>query len=115
MPVKTTGVEWKKFYTDKKVWGDGSSHEDEQITIDGEEWDGAGISLTEVSDDSLIVLTGGFYFKDLDSYSRGGESFEKVFRAWKKTQGNTIVVCSCPNDKVEAVKKAILDAGGKIS
>lgn len=114
MTIKITGVEWKKFYNDKSIWSDGAWHEDELITVDGEEAT-CDTDLGKVADDVAISLDGGVYFKNDESYSRGGENLEKIFRAWKKKQGDTVIVCSCPNDKVEAVKKAIKDAGGKIS
>lgn len=39
MATKTTGAEFKAFYSDKAWWPDGTWHEDEEVSIDGAQVD----------------------------------------------------------------------------
>ena len=111
MTVKTTGAEWKRFYSDKTVWTDGSFHEDDEIVVDGALWDW-GNDLMEVSDSAILALSGGtIYSGESDAF---GQSTEACFRQWRKRQNTTFILCEAPKDRVAEVEAAIVAAGGRV-
>lgn len=110
--VKTTGIEWKRFYSDKQFWPDGVWHDDEFITIDGENAN-PDTCLSEVPDEAKMTIDGGFVmFPDSDGE---GPSLESYFKKWRKAQNTEFFVCEAPKDKSDAIRQAIKDAGGKIA
>lgn len=83
--MKTTGAEWKRFYTDESIWAEGVWHEDEQIEINGKPRDDEG-SLDDVSDSDIILLMGGVLVTEsANTYP----SLETVFKKWRKSQSIT--------------------------
>ena len=110
MATKTTGAEFKAFYGDKKWWPDGMWHEDEEITIDGslppDDFD-----LSSIADGARMVLANG-YVTNEENDELG--SFEGYFRRWRKKQTTTFLAVEVPHEKAEAVKAAIIAAGGKV-
>lgn len=113
MTVKTSGAQWKKFYSDTSIWPepDGSSwHEDEEITINGVDVDGE-TDLTDVDDNARMTIKGGvLYFNEV----RQDISLEGMFRRWLRAQNNVILVVESPKELAEAVKTAVAAAGGKV-
>lgn len=79
--IKTTGEEFKKFYTDKTVWFDDSCYHDElELFVDGclvvnES------QIANISDASKVVLEAGCFFS---SKSVEPEDLLTVFRRWKR-------------------------------
>ena len=111
MMVKVTGSEWKRFYGDKETWPEGSWHEDEEITVDGEVPDDD-FDLSEIPDSSMLRVSGGTVH--LTDQAREGPSLEAHFKKWRKQQNTTVLVVGVPTECLEAVRSAIAAAGGKI-
>lgn len=111
MATKTTGAEFKSFYSDKAWWPEGVWHEDEEITIEGEA-PADDFDLSDVADDARMVLAFGYVAND-----EGDElgSFEGYFRKWRKKQTTAFLVVEIQLDMVGAVKAAIIAAGGKVN
>lgn len=110
MATKTTGAEFKAFYSDKTWWPEGVWHEDEEITIEGEP-PADDFDLSEVADDVRMVLANGYVTND-----KGDElgSFDGYFRKWRKKQTTAFLAVEVPLDKVDSVKAAIIAACGKV-
>lgn len=111
MTSKTTGAEWKLFYSDKEFWKDGTYHDDEQIVIDGKNASDHDIDLDAISDSAVVSISGGVVLsKDDDDIG----SLENLFKKWRKNQIVTIFMVEAPNERAEEVKAAIMGAGGVI-
>lgn len=111
MAVKTTGAEFKRFYDDKAFWPEGTWHEDEIMTVDGEEQDD-GFDVDDLRNESVVRIEGGIVFgPQFDDQNE--PSFEGYFKRWRKLQTTATFVVTCDIAKVEAVKSAVKAAGGK--
>jgi hypothetical protein len=107
--VKITGAEWKRFYTDDEAWPDGAWHDGEEITIDGLASDD--VDLSDVPDSAIIKLYGGvMYMNDTED----GPSLEAYFKRWRKRQSTTVLIVEVANELADAVRDAIVAAGGKV-
>lgn len=111
MSVKMTGKQWKVFYADSEYWPEGRYHDDQIVHLNGKPSnlpvsDHLGIKDT----DEVSVVYGDVMDKgavlvgDLVDYAQ--EWLDKV----TKTQ----MLIQCPDDKVEAVIKAVMAAGGEV-
>ncbi len=58
MAMKTTGAEFKAFCSDDKWWPEGTWHEDEEVTVNGE-YPPEDFDLSSVEDCAQLVLSGG--------------------------------------------------------
>lgn len=112
MTTKMTGAEWKRFYADPEAWPDGAWHDDEHITVNGQDAaETPGIDYTAIPDDAAMTIHGGAYFPD--SKSDDTDSLEGHFKKWRKRQTTVSFVVECPKGKEAAVRAAIKAAGGK--
>lgn len=112
MSTKTSGAEFKKFYSDKLLWEDGTYHEDEEITIDGTVIDSNEHDLLFLSDNARVTLSGG-YVKTDDGMDLG--SFESYFKKWRREQDTVVLLVTVKKEALKAVKVAIINAGGAIT
>lgn len=110
MAVKTSGAEWKRYYTDTSVWPDGWWHEHEEITVDGVTDEERAPS--EIEDGAVVVIKGGIIFKG--GYDSPGMSVEDHFRKWRKTQTTEFLIVEVSKNQAEHVVSAIVKASGKI-
>jgi hypothetical protein len=110
MTTRTTGAEYKRFMADDTWWPAGAYHEDESIDVDGIALDGD-TNVLDLSDTAEIVIDGGIVF---DANGSDLAGFEAFFRKWKRAQSTVTMTVEVPRDKVDAVKRAIIKAGGKI-
>lgn len=108
MATKATGAEFKLFYNNEKLW-QGKWHEDEEVTVDGVLAD-AEFDLSTVADESRLTISHGYVANEAGD-DLG--SFEGYFRKWRKAQATAFLAVEVPLDKVDAVKAAIIKAGGK--
>ena len=108
--VKVKGIEWKRFYAE--AWPEGVWHECEEITIDGIE-PPDDFDLSAVDDGAQITLAGGIVHLDFDGTIEG-PSLETYFKRWRKRQTTTVIVVEVPHESAEAVRAAIVAAGGKV-
>ena len=119
MMVKRTGHEWNSFYKDETAWPKGAWHEDETIKVDGKVVD-EDFDLTDVRATAEVSLSGGIvYFDnplvaDYFDQTQNAPSLEAHFKQWRKRQNTTNMVVEVANEKAEAVRAAIVAAGGKV-
>ena len=111
MSIKTTGAEWNAFYADKEAWPKGAWHEDEDLTIDGK-WAGEDYDLANIAPAAAVSVSGGIVY--LDGAGAEGPSLESHFRTWRKKQSTARFSCEAPINLADAVKAAIVAAGGKV-
>lgn len=114
--IKSTGKEFKKFYIEE--WPPNHWHEEEIIIVNNKE-------LSEEDYDNLAEIVSNFKDTDIIKISDGvvykGDSeeicsFEKFFNNWKKRSSKTYLLVVIDNNKIkiENLKKAIIESGGKI-
>jgi hypothetical protein len=108
--IKTTGAEFKRFYSDATTWPDDVWHDDECVLVDGGAWDHPegyeaipDAAKVEVSDGGVYGLPNN---KEI--------SFEGYFKQWRKRQTTTTFLVECDLTKVDEVKAAVKAAGGKV-
>lgn len=107
--IKTTGIEFKRFYNDKTIWLDGMCHEDEVLLVDGA-YPGE-LPYESIPDDAVVTIQDGGVFGLSDEKDT---SFENFFRLWQKRGELRTLVVECPVDQLEAVKAAVHAAGGVV-
>ena len=90
MSIKTTGKEFKAYYSDPVFWPDGRFHDDGRIIVNGDEE----TDPMEAADDATIVIDGGTVYDG--NYSNEGESMQAHFRRWRKAQTVEFVVVEIP-------------------
>ena len=111
MTVKMTGAEWKLFYSDEAAWPKDAYYQDEELTVDGAEWDWE-IDIMSVSDDAVLRISGGVVILKEDDDNN--PSLEAHFKRWRKRQNTAFLSCEAPKDRVADVVAAIIAAGGKV-
>lgn len=109
--VKTTGAVWNLFYADKTAWPEGSYHDDTLLAINGKE-DPDG-ELEKLPLDATVEIRCGYVRFPDDSDADLGEHFTK-WQADQLGQGVAIGAFRVSKDKLEAVRQAILAAGGEL-
>lgn len=110
MTTKTTGAEWKRFYADKTFWPDGHWHDDEYITVNGEE-PPEDFDLGEVADNASLTIHAGCVF---DTAGDSVASLEGHFKKWHKLQTTASVVVEFPKDKLDELKALVKTIGAKV-
>lgn len=110
--TNTTGIEWKRFYADKKAWPKDAYHEDELITVNGKLVDEFSFDPTKVQDSDRITLEGGMWFPDADSEDT--DSLEGHFKKWRKSQSTEVICVEVQKDKACEIRKLITKSGGKV-
>ena len=109
--VKTTGAEWKRFYTDPTAWPDGAWHEEEEITIDGEPAH-EDADLNDVADSASMTISGGIVFMTNDADE--GPTMETHFKRWRKLQNTVFLAIEVPRELADSVALAVAAAGGRV-
>ena len=112
MTVKTTGAEFKRFYSDPSVWVDGAWHDDELVEVAGKNWDFSS-DIGTIPDGAVVVIVSGIFYKDANDEE--GCALAGVFRQWQKRQSTTVLIVDAPNDKLDAITSAIRAAGGSVA
>lgn len=115
MTVKMSGLEFKSFWNDKNAWpgNDGDTYvEDETISVgDIEHVDG--VETEDIKDTDIVKINGGYIYSTADT-SLDGKSLETHFKQWKKNKSKTTFIVECDRSIEDAVKAAIIAAGGKV-
>ena len=107
MTVKATGAEIQAFM--QSDWN-GCWMDDYVFEINGTEI-GSEFEEEELNpDDKVKIISGEIYDEEMSLVC----SLKSYFKRWRKKQAETVLVVSAPNDKLEAIKIAIAEAGGKI-
>lgn len=111
MAVKCTGAEYNAFI--ESDWENDAYMDDYSISVNGVEFNQFqedSIHHHEIKPSDKIVILAGCVYED-SKYIR---TLESHFKMWRKKQATAFLAVECPNDKLEAVKAAIVAAGGKI-
>lgn len=121
MSVKTTGFEFKTFYNDNEYWNklldaddkvNGEVYHDEmQLEVNGVQCDESFSIEDELKDEDAVVIRSGFIVSTSREMPLSMESF---FKAWRKEVDTAYVLIKVPKAKLEAVKVAVKEAGGKV-
>lgn len=110
--VKTTGAVWTQFYADETAWPQEAYHDDVLLKVAGKEV-GEGSDFSSFPADAEVeVITGYVELPD-----GTGTELSEHFIAWQKRQeaaGVVIGVFRVSADKLEAVRQAIVAAGGEL-
>ena len=112
MVTKTTGAEFKRFYSDTEYWPDDDGntfHEDEIVFVNGGEHDG---EYENMPDDALVTVVAGIVYSP--KFDCNEPSFEAYFKRWRKAQSSISIVVEIDRSKEEALRAAIKTIGGRI-
>jgi hypothetical protein len=108
--IKTTGAEWKAFMHDDPYWGEWA-FDDYSYNVNGHE---IGMDFDEdtLTDTDAVKVDGGYVYdqEDMDKT----DSLSAFFKRWRKQQTTDFLSVEVPKEKIEAVKAAIVAAGGKV-
>lgn len=110
--IKTTGAEWKAFHNDNAYWGE-FCVEDEAITVNGDSVDEYSFDVGTLKDADKVTVDGG-WVSDQARDSNKEYALEKFFRAWRKQQTTEFLSVEVSKEKADAVRAAIVAAGGKV-
>lgn len=112
MTVKTSGAEWKRFYSDSEFWPDGVTHTDGILTINGEVIDDDDYADSLIEASARVTISDGVVFLHEDDTD--GPTLEAYFKRWRKKQTTAYLVVEVIHEKVETVIQSIQQAGGKV-
>lgn len=110
--IKTTGAEWKTFNADNVYWGE-FYMEDEMVTVNGEPVDEHTLDVDTLADSDKLTVDGG-WVADQTPGSDKEYNLETFFRRWQKQQSTAFLAVEVPKEKVDAVREAIVAAGGRV-
>lgn len=120
MATKTTGAELKAFYSDDQYWrktpdsgSDDVWHEDLVLVVNGAEVDDHFSIEDDLKNDDQVTIVDGFVTSNIAGFKE--VSFESFFKAWRKKQNTAYLSVSVPKEKLEAVRAAIIAAGGSVA
>lgn len=118
--IKTTGKEYKAFYSDPSVWGQGDYYyEDAVFTRNGNPVDEDDEDPARWEDTDRITLMGGcLHYQGhggkRDPLKNDNKSMESVFRAWRKRQKTASLQVTLPPEKEALCVELLVRAGCKI-
>ena len=104
MSVKTTGIEFKKFYNDSSFWPTYACYKGAKIAVNGANWIDA---YEEIPDIAVVTICGGVIYGSEDPNK--GISFEGLFRKWRRHQTVTILAVEVSNDVLEDVLRRLAE------
>lgn len=118
MTTKTTGAEFKRFYSDPEYWPetekdgqDGPWHEDEIIEVDGQAR-GPDAELSDIADTAAVRIDGGAVYGS--RFKGDGPSLETYFKRWRKAQTTCTLVIECDIGKRDEIVAALKKLGAKV-
>lgn len=119
MATKTTGAELREFYNDDAYWqksGDGKSddvwHEELVLEVNGVEQSDDFSINEDLKEEDQVKIVYGQVLSTREGFA--DRSFESFFKAWRKQQSTAYLSVSVPKEKLDAVRAAIVAAGGSI-
>jgi len=110
--IKTTGAEWKAFNSDDKYWAD-FYLDDEVITVNDSDVDPYDYDPSKLADTDKVAIDGG-WVTDQTPGSSKEYSLATFFKTWRKQQTTEFLSVEVPKEKADAVRAAIVAAGGKV-
>lgn len=111
--IKTNGAEWKAFIADNTYWAE-FCVEDDVISVNGAHVDEYSFDLNTLADADKVTVDGG-WVTDQAANSNKEYSLDTFFRRWRKQQTTEFLSVEVPKEKAQAVKAAIVAAGGKVT
>lgn len=110
--IKTTGAEWKAFNADNVYWAE-FCVEEEVVAVNGFEVDPYSFEADTLADADKVTVDGGLVSDQADGSDKE-YSLDTFFRRWRKQQTTEFLSVEVPKEKAQAVKAAIVAAGGKV-
>lgn len=113
MATRTTGAEYKRFYSDPNAWPADSEtwNEDTILKVNGVELED--YDVERFADTDRIIIVSGIVLSDRWD-SDQAPSLESYFKRWKKAQDTVILTVQVSKELQAAVEKAIAEVGGKL-
>lgn len=109
--IKTIGSVWNKFYADKTAWPEGAYHDDTLLAINGKKEPDC--DYENLPQDAIVEIVSGYVMFEDGSDGDLAEHFKKWLD--KQTgQGTVYGAFSASTDKLEAIRAAIVAAGGTL-
>lgn len=112
MSVKTTGAEFKRFYSDDSFWPKDTWHEDESITVDGTPVP-EGEDLSVIPDSANVKVEGGVVCGP--QFDENEPSLESYFKRRRKMHTTASFVVECDIANIDKVKLAVRESGGRVT
>lgn len=109
--VKTTLAEYLAFSDDKKFWDGEVCWEDVDVMIGGIDEQDID-DIRKLPESTPVTIEGGFVYSNVRDM--GDMLSETYFKRWRKAQKTVFISVSAPKDRIDVVKAAIEEAGGKI-
>jgi hypothetical protein len=110
--IKTTGAEIKAFWNDQTYWGE-CAVEEEVVTVNGKEIAEGEFDTRDLLDNDRVTIDGGFVWDQRDEFEFDCD-LSTFFRRWRKQQTTAFLAVEVPKEKADAVRAAIVAAGGKV-
>jgi hypothetical protein len=109
--IKTTGAEWKAFLHDDAYWGEWA-FEDQCYIVNG---NSLGMDAHEdtFADTDAVKVDGGYVWDQAEG-SEKTSPLSAFFSKWRKQQTTEFLSVEVPKEKADAVRAAIVAAGGKV-
>lgn len=106
--ISMIGTTWKRFYNDPVAWPEGTYHDDYRVLINGV-WDQEADLIGVANDAKIQIECGVVLFYD-------GKVVDLLehYQAWEKRQTLGTGAFEAPLSKMDAVKAAIVAAGGTL-
>jgi hypothetical protein len=113
--MKVAGAEFKAFYNDPLYWPEKSDvyYDDVVFVVNGDPLSDEK-DPGQVADTDIVEFSGGVVMNS-PHYKSGREpSLDQYFRRWQKEQTTVRLVVECSRGGVDAIKAAVVAAGGKV-
>jgi len=104
-----SGVDFKKFYSDKKFWPEGVWHDDSVVTVNGEHDPDANLEI--VADDAIIRIESGYVMTAEDEEI---SPLATYYAKWAKEQAYRTVMVEIEHAKVSQLEALVSEIGGKV-
>ena len=113
MALNTTGAEFKRFYNDDVYWPqEGEAwHEDVELLVNDEKWN-ADAAYDTIPDQAKVKIVAGMMLGT--KFDGKDVTFETYFKRWRKQQSRATVLVECDASKLQAIKDAVKEAGGRL-
>lgn len=116
MSIKLSGAEFKRFYSDRAIWGDEGSDtyvDDDAYIIDGlpRSAEDEDFNPEDIADAAVVEVTTGY----LAHAPKGiPDDYVAAIRKWLRQQKARSILVEIDASKLDALKAAIKAAGGKV-
>jgi len=108
--VKTTGIEFKRFYNDPLIWTQDAYHDDDFFIVDGKEIDECEDIITAIKDASKVEIHSGVII-----YPDGSDiDMILAFKKWKKAQTITVLIVELEKTSVDNFIAMVKEFGAKV-